>query len=363
MEQIWSLVWQIHSLKNAFVPQARPTAGPGRQSRVESVPYQCCWFPQHNRPGFHLVSHRILRNLGDFHWKKQDNCSAACSLQGPRGCEAAQAPGAMAAVVAGGGLQITRIAAYRACLPLLEGRYRWGDGKFVDVFDTTVVRVETNVPGLVGHGENCPLGANYLPMFPAATRAGISELAPHLLGHDPTRLGALNSRMDWLMTGQPAPKSAIDMACWDILGKVAGLPVCELLGGRHTDEGYDLYRAISQDAAEAMAQNVRQYVEEGYSKFQLKVGGRPHEDIERISGSEPSAPCWTPRQRRQASTTRSSATPTPAGCGTRHCRLSIASGISMSTLRCPARPTTSARLSVSTRTSRSFSTSAFKTSG
>ena len=253
----------------------------GRIARV-AVPCQCCWFPQHNRPGFHLVSHRILRNLGDFHWKKQDNCSAACSLQGPRGCEAAQAPGAMAAVVAGGGLQITRIAAYRACLPLLEGRYRWGDGKFVDVFDTTVVRVETNVPGLVGHGENCPLGANYLPMFPAATRAGISELAPHLLGHDPTRLGALNSRMDWLMTGQPAPKSAIDMACWDILGKVAGLPVCELLGERHTDEGYDLYRAISQDAAEAMAQNVRQYVEEGYSKFQLKVGGRPHEDIERI---------------------------------------------------------------------------------
>lgn len=45
-------------------------------------------------------------------------------------------------------------------------------GKFVDVFDTTVVRIETNDPNIVGHGENCPLGSNYLPMFAKGTRAG-----------------------------------------------------------------------------------------------------------------------------------------------------------------------------------------------
>ena len=72
------------------------------------------------------------------------------------------------------------------------------------------------------------------------------------------------------------------MACWDILGKAAGLPVCELLGGRFGDEGFRLYRAISQDTPERMAENVKGYCDEGYTKFQLKVGNRPLDDVARI---------------------------------------------------------------------------------
>jgi len=55
----------------------------------------------------------------------------------------------------------------------------------------------------------------------------------------------------------------VDMACWDILGKIAGLPVCELLGGRYNDS-YPLYRAISQGSPQSMADNVEKYVNEGY---------------------------------------------------------------------------------------------------
>jgi L-alanine-DL-glutamate epimerase-like enolase superfamily enzyme len=71
------------------------------------------------------------------------------------------------------------------------------------------------------------------------------------------------------------------MACWDILGKVAGLPVCTLLGGRYQDD-FVLYRAISQDTPEGMAANVAGYRAEGYRRFQLKVGGDPDTDIQRI---------------------------------------------------------------------------------
>ncbi len=69
--------------------------------------------------------------------------------------------------------------------------------------------------------------------------------------------------MDKNLKGHPYVKSAIDMACWDILGKVAGLPVCELLGGR-CGEDFQLYRAISQGSPEEMAANVEKYVNEGY---------------------------------------------------------------------------------------------------
>jgi L-alanine-DL-glutamate epimerase-like enolase superfamily enzyme len=72
------------------------------------------------------------------------------------------------------------------------------------------------------------------------------------------------------------------MACWDILGKVAGLSVCELLGGRCGQASFPLYRAISQGSPNEMAENVHKYFSQGYHKFQLKVGGDAHEDIKRI---------------------------------------------------------------------------------
>jgi cis-L-3-hydroxyproline dehydratase len=177
-------------------------------------------------------------------------------------------------------MKIRRISAYQVDLPLNEGSYRWSGGKSVSVFDSTIVQVETDA-GLVGYGEVCPLGPFYLPAYAAGVRAGIAELGPHLLGEDPTELGRLNRLMDAALKGHPYVKSGIDMACWDILGQAAGLPLCTLLGGRYGDN-FVLYRAISQQSPEEMAANVAGYRAEGYRRFQLKVGGDPDVDIARI---------------------------------------------------------------------------------
>lgn len=91
----------------------------------------------------------------------------------------------------------------------------------------------------------------------------------------------LNRVMDAALRGHPYVKSGIDIACWDILGQVAGLPVCELLGGRY-GEDVALYRAISQESPEEMAAKVAVYRAQGYRRFQLKVGGDPDTDIARI---------------------------------------------------------------------------------
>jgi cis-L-3-hydroxyproline dehydratase len=177
-------------------------------------------------------------------------------------------------------MRITRLQAFQVDLPLVEGRYAWARGKFVEVFDSTVVRIETDA-GIVGHGEVCPLGSAYLPSYAAGVRTGIAELAPHLIGQDPTQLEPLNRHMEVHLKGHPYVKSAIDIACWDILGQACGQPLSTLLGGRH-GEDIILYRAISQDAPEAMAARVAGYRAEGYTRFQLKVGGDPDIDIERI---------------------------------------------------------------------------------
>lgn len=142
------------------------------------------------------------------------------------------------------GHKIAKVTVYQVDLPLHEAAYKWSGGKSVSTFDATVVRIETDT-GFVGFGENTPLGPFYLPAYAEGTRTGIQVLAPSLIGLDATRLNHLNVVMDRVLKGHPYVKSAIDMACWDILGKVAGLPVCELLGGRF-NETFKLYRAISQ---------------------------------------------------------------------------------------------------------------------
>jgi len=177
-------------------------------------------------------------------------------------------------------VRITQIAAYRVELPLYEGAYRWSGGNEVRVFDSTVVAVSTDV-GITGYGEVCPLGPAYLPAFAEGARVGIAQLGPALIGLDPTQVGMLDRHMDRTLRGHPYVKSALDMACWDILGKAADLPATTLLGGRF-GEDFALYRAISQDRPSLMAEMVAKYRAEGYTKFQLKVGGIPADDVSRI---------------------------------------------------------------------------------
>lgn len=177
-------------------------------------------------------------------------------------------------------MNIARIFAHRVELPLVEGSYKWSGGKSVSVFDSTIVGVETAC-GLVGYGEVCPLGPFYLPAYADGVRAGLKEIGPHLIGLNPLELSKLNQRMDAALKGHPYVKAGIDIACWDLLGQATGLPVCVLMGGRFGDH-VRLYRAISQQPPDEMARNVARYRDQGYTRFQLKVGGDPDQDIERI---------------------------------------------------------------------------------
>jgi cis-L-3-hydroxyproline dehydratase len=184
-------------------------------------------------------------------------------------------------------MRIVRVAAYRQLQPFRDGPYICR-GQSEDGTDSTIVVLESD-EGLVGVGEMAPLGAFYAPAFAAGTRAGVAELAPALLGLDPREPRRLRRVLDRAMLGQPGVKSALDMAIHDLAARAAGVPLCTYLGGRH-GESVELYRSVSQDAPEAMAQRAAAYVAAGYRRIQVKVGGEPGEDVERVRAVRAAVP-------------------------------------------------------------------------
>jgi len=177
-------------------------------------------------------------------------------------------------------IKIDSIEVYKLDLPLKEGSYNWSHQNSVSVFDSTIVKINTN-KHIIGFGEVCTLGPAYLPAYPEGVRTGIKKIGKSLIGKDPTNLNDINQQMDRHLKGHNYVKSPIDMACWDILGKYTKQPLWKILGGKF-GKHVELYRAISQEDSKQMSKKVKKYKKEGYKKFQLKVGGKPDEDVERI---------------------------------------------------------------------------------
>ncbi|GAB5468215.1 MAG: mandelate racemase/muconate lactonizing enzyme family protein [Rhodospirillales bacterium] len=177
-------------------------------------------------------------------------------------------------------MKITRVRVFRKGLPYLGGPIAVGDrtaerARRFDTFNSTVVVIDTDV-GLSGCGESCPWGDSNLGALPA-----MPVLARALLGKDPRELHKIERIMDSAIEGHSYAKSAVDIACWDILAKSAGVPVYMLLGGKLCD-GAPLYRCVMEQSHKKMLAEIEQYRSEGYKYFKLRVGLEPDRDIELI---------------------------------------------------------------------------------
>lgn len=177
-------------------------------------------------------------------------------------------------------MRIRSVEVYGYGLTYAHGRYVMSGGRAVDRLPSTVVRVVTD-RGPDGWGEVCPLGTTYLPQFAEGARAALRQLAPALVGADPRNLAEVHARMDAALAGHGYAKSPVDVACWDILGKVAGLPVAALLGGVRQPR-FPLYVAVPLGTAKSMAEFAARQRAEGVEVFQLKLGDDPVEDARRV---------------------------------------------------------------------------------
>lgn len=177
-------------------------------------------------------------------------------------------------------VKINSVTVYRQWQPFASGTYTCSGGRSAEGFDSTIVRVETDI-GLVGWGEMAPLGSFYDPSFVGGAREGLKLLAPHVIGLDPREPNAINTTLDLQLNGHPYAKSALDMACWDLAARSADIPLAEALGGRFSGT-IDLYRSVSQAAPEDMAVQAAAYVAQGYRRIQIKVGLDPDDDVDRM---------------------------------------------------------------------------------
>jgi L-alanine-DL-glutamate epimerase-like enolase superfamily enzyme len=188
-------------------------------------------------------------------------------------------------------LKITRISLFAQDQPFRDGTYTCSGGRSAEGFESSIAKIETDA-GITGWGEMAPLGSFYDPAFVGGARAGLAELAPALIGQDPAQVDAINQRMDLLLNGHPYAKAALDMACWDIKAKQAGIPLAETLGGRFGDR-MALYRSVPQAAPEAMALRAKKYIAEGYRRLQVKVGLEVKDDIARMEAVLDAVPTGT----------------------------------------------------------------------
>lgn len=168
--------------------------------------------------------------------------------------------------------RIAGVRVYRCELPVVGGVFRLARTR-VSALDATLVEVVTDA-GVSGFGETCPLGPAYQPEHARGARAALAELAPHLLGLDPLRIDRARAVMDDALAGHRYAKAAVDIALWDLAGKLYGARVCDLLGGAAREQ-VPSYYSVGVVAPDEAAAAVAARRSEGYRRVQVKVGGRP----------------------------------------------------------------------------------------
>ncbi|MFI9381315.1 enolase C-terminal domain-like protein [Kutzneria sp. NPDC052558] len=135
-----------------------------------------------------------------------------------------------------------------------------------------VVRVDTSEPGLYGLG--C---ATFTQRFAAVTAAVDEHMGPLVIGRSPADIEDITRLIHYSAYWRNGPVlnnalSGIDQALWDIMGKRAGMPVHELLGGR-SRAGVEVYSHAAGATVEETLDGAEALLDQGYRHVRLQVGG------------------------------------------------------------------------------------------
>lgn len=158
-------------------------------------------------------------------------------------------------------MKIKSIEIFNIELPLIE--------PFVISYATypnmpSIITKITTECGLIGWGEAVP-DEHVTGETLQSTYAVLKyQLAPAVIGQNPMAFEKLHELMDKVVYNVPAAKAAIDIACFDLVGKKLNVPVYQLTGGRY-HEKFPITHVLSIAEPAAMAEEAARRLEMGYT--------------------------------------------------------------------------------------------------
>lgn len=182
-------------------------------------------------------------------------------------------------------MKIVRIEIYQKDLAVKGGVYRLSGGREYRSYKASFVRI-LDESGTEGWGESTPFGSTYIAAHAGGARAALDLLAPALLGHDPRAHERRQDIMENTLKGHRDARCALDVACWDLTARAAGLPLCDMIGGRISGP-VPVISSIGSDTPEAMRAKVARHRDDGFIGHSIKIGaseteGGPSLDAARI---------------------------------------------------------------------------------
>lgn len=149
----------------------------------------------------------------------------------------------------------------------------------VEAATNFIVRLELE-NGLIGWGNAAP-DAHVTGETADSVEQTLHEiLKPFLIGQDASRIEALWPELCRLAPNQPTAIAAMDIALHDLLGKTAGLPLCQLLGNARTN--LETTVTLSIEELPTTLARARAFQAQGFRALKIKCGLHPEEDIERV---------------------------------------------------------------------------------
>lgn len=143
-----------------------------------------------------------------------------------------------------------------------------------------ILKVTTD-DGFVGWGESVPDEHVTGETFESTFHVLKHSLAPAMINETPFHFEKIHDKMNRILKGAPSAKAAIDIACFDVVGRKLGVPIYQLIGGRFHKK-FPITHVLSIDEPDKMADEAEEKVKEGYRSFKMKVGREVESDVERI---------------------------------------------------------------------------------
>jgi muconate cycloisomerase len=159
-------------------------------------------------------------------------------------------------------MKITELELFHIAIPFAEPY------KLSKVYGTlenahaVIIKVRTD-KGIIGLGEADPMNP-FTEETPGSVMAVLRDhIGPLLIGRDPTQIASIESFLDQVVHGQLMARGAVNMALYDILGKLHRLPAYVFLGGC-CRENLPLLGPIGSGTPEEDPESIESLIQQGY---------------------------------------------------------------------------------------------------